>query len=86
MANGQKTTHIEIYDCGCVVSRPKESSCKSYGTRWRIYVAVTKDEVAAKLLLKCRDCGRMRHFVLSGNNPAIVQFGPKEEIDINGGE
>lgn len=65
---------ITIFDCGCVPSRPKEPTCKSYGTRWRAYIT------ANKILLKCRDCGRIRHFILSGNNPVIIQYGDKEEL------
>lgn len=83
--NGQRSTHIEIFDCGCVINRPKEASCKSYGTRFRIYTSINKDGVAIKLLLKCRDCGRMRHFVLQGNNPVLIQYLGKDLIDLDGG-
>ena len=75
------TSKIEIYDCGCVVTRPKEQSCRSFGTRWRAYTSLSKDGSIAKLLLKCRDCGRLRHFVLTGKNPAMIQYMDKEEGD-----
>ena len=64
---------IQIYDCGCVITRPKEASCKTYGTRWRVYVT------GLKILLKCRDCGRLRHFVLKVDSPVLVQYTEKEE-------
>jgi len=64
---------ISIYDCGCVPSRPKEQSCRTYGTRWRVYTTI------GKIVLKCRDCGRVRHFLLKGNNnPVLIQYGEKE--------
>jgi len=70
---------ITIYDCGCVTHRPKEQSCKTYGTRWRVYMTVDKQGNILKMLLKCRDCGRLRHFLLSANNPVLIQYQDKEE-------
>jgi hypothetical protein len=64
---------IMIFDCGCVPSRPQEESCHSYGTRWRAYV--TK----GKILLKCRDCGRIRHFVVTSTSPVLIQYSAREE-------
>lgn len=77
---------VSIYDCGCVITRPKEQSCRSYGTRWRVYIAINKGDVAGKIMLKCRDCGRMRHFVLTGVNPVMIQYQKLEEIDLGGVE
>jgi uncharacterized protein CbrC (UPF0167 family) len=69
----------KIYDCGCT-SRPQEQSCKTYGTRWRVLVALDFDGNATKLLLRCRDCGNTRHFNLLGrNNPVLIQYGNKED-------
>ena len=47
---------INIYDCGCVLSRPHLSSCNNYGTRWRAYL--TKGHIK----LRCRDCGKIHTF------------------------
>ena len=74
-------TTINIFDCGCVLGRPKEQSCRSYGTRWRVYCSTTPDGRFKKILLKCRDCGRLRHFVLTENNPVLIQYGKIETID-----
>ena len=65
----------EIYDCGCVVSRPKETSCKSYGTRWRVYIS-TKF-----VILKCRDCARRHHFQLLKPEVQMIQMGNREELE-----
>ena len=49
-------THYKLFDCGCVSSRPR--SATTYACRWRIYRSLNF------LVLKCRDCGRMRYFEL----------------------
>lgn len=54
MIDGTKS----IYDCGCVKTRPKEQSCKTYGTRWRAYITTRH------LILRCRDCARVHEFEL----------------------
>lgn len=72
---------IIIYDCGCVPTRPKEQSCRSFGTRWRIYTSLDQNGMAIKLILRCRDCGRIRHFVLSGKNPVLIQYSKLESED-----
>lgn len=72
---------INIFDCGCVETRPKEQSCRSYGSRWRVYIAIDKNTVPVKLILRCRDCGKVRHFILSGQNPALIQYTGKQEGD-----
>jgi hypothetical protein len=46
----------QIYDCGCVVGRPQNQHCKSYGTRWRAYLTTQF------VILKCRDCGKYHKF------------------------
>lgn len=75
-------TRISIFDCGCVPSRPKEQTCNSYGTRWRAYLTLNNEGNAIKVLLKCRDCGRIRHFALLGvNNPILIQYGSKGDDD-----
>jgi len=69
-----------IFDCGCCEARPKEQSCKAYGTRWRNYISINEQGIPLKILMKCRDCGRMRHFDLNGKtNPSIIQYMGKEE-------
>lgn len=68
-----------IYDCGCVISRPKEYSCKKYGTQWRLYISVDKAGIPLSIVARCRDCGRARHFKLSGLNPVMIQYMDKEE-------
>lgn len=73
---------VNIYDCGCVETRPREQSCRAFGTRWRVYVAISKGLLPTKILLKCRDCGRMRHFQLSGINPVMIQYMDKEGVDL----
>lgn len=73
-------TRIQIFDCGCCVSRPKEQSCTSYGTRWRVYISTDKTGKILKILLKCRDCGRLRHFALGPNNPVLIQYQDKEMV------
>jgi len=65
---------INIYDCGCVQSRPREQSCKNFGTRWRVYV--TK----LHIILKCRDCGRLHHFELRRPGIQVMMFGVVEEL------
>lgn len=75
--DGQNQPHIWIYDCGCVASRPKEQSCKSFGTRWRVYLT------PKSLRLKCRDCGRMHFFELAKAGVQITRFEGKEEMDKN---
>ena len=71
---------INIYDCGCVVSRPRTATCNTYGTRWRVYTTMGMSSTLLKIVLKCRDCGRVRHFVLAGtNNPVMIQYGQVEE-------
>ena len=59
---------IEIYDCGCVPTRPKDPSCNTYGTRWRLYITVNS------IKAKCRDCGRMHTFVLARPGVQTVQY------------
>ena len=59
---------IEIYDCGCVKTRPKEQSCKSYGTRWRAYLTIKF------VKLKCRDCGRLHSFQLQREGVQTIQW------------
>lgn len=63
-----------IYDCGCIPSRPKETSCNSYGTRWRVY------ESKHYIILRCRDCGRLHHFQLLKTGVQVVQMGDKNEL------
>jgi hypothetical protein len=75
MVAGQ--VNYEIYDCGCVVNRPKEASCKAFGTRWRVYISRNF------IILKCRDCGRRHKFQLVRNGVQMIQFGLKEEEDGN---
>lgn len=71
---------IQIYDCGCVESRPKNQHCKSYGTRWRNYLGLNYEGQATKIIMKCRDCGRVRHFILlNTKQPSIIQYGTKDE-------
>lgn len=74
-------TTINIYDCGCVSSRPKEQSCRAYGTRWRVYTSIGKDGNAVKIILRCRDCGRIRHFTLTGLNPVLIQYSKGEDTN-----
>jgi hypothetical protein len=78
-------TKIEIYDCGCVTSRPKEESCRSFGTRWRLYLSLNPSGGAIKIICKCRDCGRVRHFELdkSKQNPTLIQY---QEVEKDGKE
>jgi hypothetical protein len=66
---------IAIYDCGCVVSRPTDQNCKSYGTRWRVYTT------AIHVIMKCRDCGKMHHFELRRPGMQVGFYGPKEDIE-----
>jgi hypothetical protein len=33
---------------------------------------------AIKIMLRCRDCGRIRHFNLTGINPVVIQYTKKE--------
>lgn len=63
-----------IFDCGCRPGRPKDVSCKSYGTRFRVYTTSTH------VILKCRDCGRMFHFELRRPGVQITIFGTPESI------
>ena len=70
---GNSSSGYAIYDCGCVPSRPKDQSCKMYGTRWRVYVAVSQ------INLKCRDCGRMHVFVLQKSGAQMIRYMDKEE-------
>ncbi len=67
----RQPTKISIYDCGCVSTRPKDPSVKSYGTRWRAYIT----RLAVKL--KCRDCGRVHTFELKKEGVQMIKFGDK---------
>lgn len=71
---------IQIYDCGCVATRPKDPSCATYGTRFRVYHTVNY------VMLKCRDCGRIHHFALSKPNVQLIRYTGREteEDDKNG--
>jgi hypothetical protein len=60
---------IFIYDCGCVPSRPTENTCKSYGTRWRVYKTPTK------IILRCRDCRKKHIFNIVQTKLEIQLFG-----------
>lgn len=62
------TQTIQIYDCGCVPSRPKEQSCRSYGTRWRVYMT------AKSMKLRCLDCNRLRSFDLIPMGPQTIRY------------
>jgi hypothetical protein len=57
---------IMIYDCGCVKSRPHKPSCKSYGTRWKVY------KTPNYLILKCRDCNKKHVFEIKNDNVRLV--------------
>jgi hypothetical protein len=59
---------ISIYDCGCVISRPKVSTCKTYGTRWKVFIT------SYTIRLKCRDCGRVHNFELRRNGVQTIQW------------
>lgn len=61
-----------VYDCGCVESRPRVITCKSFGTRWRAYTS------EQHVILKCRDCGRMQHFELRRPGVQVTMFGNQE--------
>jgi hypothetical protein len=66
---------ISILDCGCVLHRPKESSCKNYGTRWRVY------NTDYRIMLKCRDCGRILKFMLKHKlNPQLKEYENREKV------
>lgn len=69
---------IFIYDCGCVISRPKDPSCRSYGTRWRVFLT------SKCIKLKCRDCGRIHSFDLLKPGVQRIGFEGAEEMDKDG--
>lgn len=58
-----------VYDCGCVPSRPQDSSCKNYGTRWRAF------RTPYKVILRCRDCGKSHVFEVTEPKMDIQYFG-----------
>ena len=64
-----------IYDCGCVISRPKNPMCKTYGTRWKVYLGV------GVITLRCRDCGRLHQFSLNRSGVQSICFSIIEEDD-----
>jgi hypothetical protein len=70
------TINISIFDCGCVPNRPKESSCKSYGTRWRVFLATKV------IKLKCRDCGRVYNFDLVREGVQRTEFDRYDGYDL----
>ena len=59
-----------LFDCGCVVSRPKSATV--FACRWRAYRSTNL------LVLKCRDCGKMRYFELRRPGEDIAQFDRSE--------
>lgn len=69
---------FHIFDCGCVVHRPKLRTCNNYGTRWRAYIT------DSKIILKCRDCGKNREFVFKDVRGPIIN--ESMEIKDNGKE
>lgn len=71
-------TTWNIFDCGCIPSRPKEASCRSYGTRWRCFLT------SKTVKLKCRDCGRIYTFALSREGIQTTHFDGREEMDRDG--
>jgi hypothetical protein len=55
MGNMNETSY-KLFDCGCVQSRPRTATV--FACRWRVYRSLNF------IVLKCRDCGRVRHFAL----------------------
>ena len=59
-----------LFDCGCVPSRPRNATV--FACRWRVYRS------SGLLVLKCRDCGKMRYFELRRPWEDISQFDRSE--------
>lgn len=62
-----------MYDCGCVISRPKDS--KYFASRWRIYMSQNM------IMLKCKDCGRVHHFELKKPYSSVTSYSYKEDVE-----
>ena len=58
-----------MYDCGCVVSRRKNS--RYYARRWKVYRSKNF------MILRCMDCGRINYFGLSTPEVVAVKFAKK---------
>lgn len=67
---------IERFDCGCKVSRSKDS--RLYGSRWKVYKAVYH------IVLKCLDCGKVQHFQLSNPNVMRSNMEKIEDDELEG--
>jgi len=65
---------IMMFDCGCVVTRPRDS--RYYAARWKVYTTVNY------IILKCLDCGKIRRFEMKRPGPQIVQYEPDAEITL----
>jgi hypothetical protein len=63
----------ELFDCQCVISRPKTS--RLYATRWRVYLA------PYTMNLRCLDCGRIHSFQLTRNGVQRTTFDRGYEDD-----
>lgn len=59
----------EMYDCGCVKTRPTTS--KYYARRWKVYMT------NSYMILKCMDCGVMKYYRLRSPAPEITRFATK---------
>ena len=61
---------IEYYDCGCVLTRRRES--RYFAARWKI------KKSKGWIILRCLDCGRTHHFQLLKAEIQITTYEPPE--------